>query len=130
MSWFPLRNITYQCVFCWSSPLKKPRILEKKQFLWSVLILEQRTNQRQFNAQTNNDSVWTYLCDLAWNWYPVFRPFLKIFRVRVSDSRLDISTTSEPNWCIYISKSKFGRRQPETNQISKNWRCKYCFTAR
>ena len=38
---------------------------------------------------------------------PVFRPLLKIFKVGVSDSELDISANSEPKSYIYISKSKF-----------------------
>ena len=44
--------------------LKSSLPLEKKQLLGSVLVFEQRTKQRQLNAQINNDSVWTYLCDL------------------------------------------------------------------
>ena len=41
--------------------------------------------------------------------------------MRVSDSRFNISTNSARKWniYIYISKSKFGSRQPETNQILK-----------
>ena len=41
------------------------------------------------------------------------------FQIRVSDSRLDISTNSERKWNISISKSKSGCRQPETNQSMK-----------
>ena len=39
----------------------------------------------------------------------------------VSDKeiRLDISTNSEQKWNIYVSKSKFGFWQPETNQLWK-----------
>ena len=51
--------------------LKSPIPLEMKQFLVSVLVFEQIIN---------NDSVQTYHSDLAWNWYPDFHPFFKIFK--------------------------------------------------
>ena len=35
--------------------------IEKKQFLESALVFEQKTKQRQLNAQMNNNSI--YLCD-------------------------------------------------------------------
>ena len=37
--------------------LESPVPLEKKQFLGSFLVFEQRTKQRQLNAQINNNSV-------------------------------------------------------------------------
>ena len=37
--------------------LKSPIPLKEKQFIESVLVFEQRTKQRQLNAQINNDSV-------------------------------------------------------------------------
>ena len=49
----------------------------------------------------------------------VVLPFSEDFEIRVSDSRLDISTNSERKMDIYISKSKFGCGQPETNQNLK-----------
>ena len=38
----------------------------------------------------------------------LFLPFIEDFQIRISDSRLDISTNSERKWNTYISKSKFG----------------------
>ena len=47
--WFSLRNITYTIS---ADPLllKSPVLRERKQFLASVLVFEQKTKQRQLNA--------------------------------------------------------------------------------
>ena len=61
--------------------------------------------------------------------YPVFA-LPEDFQIRVSDSRLGISTNNERKWNIHVPKSqkwnihvpksqKLGCRQPETNQILK-----------
>ena len=60
--------------------LKSPILLEKTQVLVSVLVSEQRTKQRQHNAQISHVSVQTYLCDLARKLISCFLPFLKIFK--------------------------------------------------
>ena len=49
----------------------------------------------------------------------LFLALFEDFQIKVSDSRLDISTNSERKWNVYVSESKFGCRQPETNQILK-----------
>ena len=61
MPWFSFRNITFQCVFADPFLLLGLVLLEMKQFLGSVLIFEQRTKQKQLNAQIDNG----ILCDLA-----------------------------------------------------------------
>ena len=55
----------------------------------------------------------------------LFLPFFEDIQIRVSDSKLNISTNSEPKSDIYISKCKFGYRQHKTNPIFEK-RCGYC----
>ena len=73
--------------------LKSIVLLEKKQFLGSVLVFEQKTEQRQLNAQINNNSVLTYFCEIDTG--AVFTLFEDI-QIKVYNSRLHISTASEP----------------------------------
>ena len=56
----------------------------------------------------------------------LFLPFFEDIQIRVSDSKLNISTNSEPKSDIYISKCKFGYRQHKTNPIFEKRRCGYC----
>ena len=50
---------------------------------------------------------------------PCFSAVFEDIQIGVSDSGPHISTNNKPNWDIYISKSKFGCWQPETDQILK-----------
>ena len=116
MPWLSLRNIIFS-----SDPLLLKSLvpLEKKRYVGTVLVFEQRIKQRQLNAQINDKSLWTYLCEFGLKLIPCLSLFFEDIQIETSDSRLDISINREPKWDIYTSKSKFGCWQPETNKILK-----------
>ena len=80
MHWFLCVTLLINVFTSYPLVLKRPELLEKKQVLASVLVFEHIPKQRQLIAQINNDSMQTYLCDFARNRYPVFLPYLKIFK--------------------------------------------------
>ena len=120
LAWIGFLCVTLLINVCSFDPLllKSLVLLEKKQLLGPVLVSEQRIKQRQLNAQINNNSMQTYLCEFAWSWCPVLWPFLKILKSKLLiQDLIDISTNRQPKWDIYTSKSTFRCWQPETNQI-------------
>ena len=64
--------------------LVRPVPYEKRQFLGSVLVFEQRTKQRQFNGQINNDSC-RHISVIFSGIDTLFSPFSEDIEIRASD---------------------------------------------
>ena len=75
--------------------IKKPCTSRKKTAVRSVLVFEQRTKQRQLNAQMNIDSVCTHMSVIVLKLIPYYSPFIEDIQIGVSDLILDILTNSK-----------------------------------